>query len=189
MQYYRTKGRPCHKYHLSVYQSHEPTTSLACSYHKDLGVASEVYRVSLMSACSLSTAKWWTQRSARRQGTTKQRKIKPPVCLIKHPQSTVGCGGTAPSFNQTMDGGEWSALRPSHICPRERASGIQWIVCGMGPRAGLDALDTNILLLSESELWFPGRLVRSPLTIPTQSPPPSGAATQRRSRHPHSWDF
>jgi len=37
MQYYRTKGRPCHKYQLSVYQSHEPTTSLACSYHQGLG--------------------------------------------------------------------------------------------------------------------------------------------------------
>jgi hypothetical protein len=82
-----------------------------------------VYRVSLTPVCSLSNAKDWTQRSsARRQVTTKQWKIKPPVCSIKHPQSIVGCGGTAPSFNQTMDGCEWSALRPGYIYPRERAS-------------------------------------------------------------------
>jgi hypothetical protein len=93
------------------------------SIKDDLGVALEVYRVSLTSACSLSNAKWWTQRSSsRRQVTTRQWKIKPPVCLIKHPQSIVEYGGTAPSFNQTTEGGEWSALRPGHIYPRERAS-------------------------------------------------------------------
>jgi hypothetical protein len=35
-------------------------------------------------------------------------------------------------------GGEWSASRPGHFTPRERALGMHWIAGWVGPRAGLD---------------------------------------------------
>jgi hypothetical protein len=39
-----------------------------------------------------------------------------------------------------LDGGEWSASRPSRFTPRERAPGTHWIGGWVGPRTVLDAV-------------------------------------------------
>jgi len=39
------------------------------------------------------------------------------------------------SLTSTLDGGEWSASRPRHFTPRERAPGTHWIGGWVGPRA------------------------------------------------------
>jgi hypothetical protein len=44
------------------------------------------------------------------------------------------------SLTSALDGGEWSASRPSRFTPRERASGTHWIGGCVGPRAVLDAV-------------------------------------------------
>jgi hypothetical protein len=44
------------------------------------------------------------------------------------------------SLTSALDGGKWSASRPSRFTSRERAPGIHWIGSWVGPRAGLDAL-------------------------------------------------
>jgi hypothetical protein len=43
-------------------------------------------------------------------------------------------------MTSALYGGEWSALRPGRIIPRETAPGINWIGSWVGPRAGLDAM-------------------------------------------------
>jgi len=40
-------------------------------------------------------------------------------------------------LTSSLVGGEWSASRPGHFTPRERAPGTHWIGGWMGPRAGL----------------------------------------------------
>jgi len=42
-----------------------------------------------------------------------------------------------------LDGGEWSASRPGHYIPRERAPGAKWRGGWVGPRADLDVLVTR----------------------------------------------
>jgi hypothetical protein len=44
------------------------------------------------------------------------------------------------SLTSALDGGVWSASRPGHFTPRERAPGTRWIGGWVGPRAGLDAV-------------------------------------------------
>jgi hypothetical protein len=44
------------------------------------------------------------------------------------------------SLTSALDGGEWSASRPGHFTPRERALGTDWIGGSVGPRTGLDAV-------------------------------------------------
>jgi hypothetical protein len=44
------------------------------------------------------------------------------------------------SLTSALDGGEWSASRPDHLTPRERAPGTYWIVRWVVPRAVLDAV-------------------------------------------------
>jgi hypothetical protein len=44
------------------------------------------------------------------------------------------------SLISALDGGEWSASRPSRFTPRERAPGTHWIGGWVGPRAVLDAV-------------------------------------------------
>jgi len=141
----------------------------------------EVYREP--DVCLLSK---YAQSGGHRghQVTTKQWKIKPPVCLIKHPQSTIGCWGTVPSFDQTMDGGEWSALRPGHIYPMESASPYTLNNMRNEPQSWSGWFRHKYLAPIEIEPWFPGRLVRSPLTIPTKhemliSPPPSSSSSSQ----------
>jgi hypothetical protein len=42
-------------------------------------------------------------------------------------------------LTSALDGGEWSASRPSCFIPGERAPGIHWLGGWVDPRAGLDA--------------------------------------------------
>jgi hypothetical protein len=44
------------------------------------------------------------------------------------------------SLTSALDGGEWSASRPSRFTPRERAPGTHWIGDWVGPRTVLDAV-------------------------------------------------
>jgi hypothetical protein len=44
------------------------------------------------------------------------------------------------SLTSALDGGEWSASRPCHFTPKERAPGIHWIGGWVDPRAVLDAV-------------------------------------------------
>jgi hypothetical protein len=44
------------------------------------------------------------------------------------------------SLISALDGGEWSASRPSLFTPRERAPGTHWIGNWAGSRASLDAM-------------------------------------------------
>jgi hypothetical protein len=43
-------------------------------------------------------------------------------------------------LTSALDGGEWSATRPSRFTPRERAPGSHWIGGWVSPRAVLDAV-------------------------------------------------
>jgi hypothetical protein len=59
-----------------------------------------------------------------------------------------------------LDRGEWSASRPCHFTPGERAPGTHWIGGWVGPRVGLDAVEKRKILHSwESN---PGRAACSP---------------------------
>jgi hypothetical protein len=44
------------------------------------------------------------------------------------------------SLTSALDGGEWSASRPSRLTSRERDPGTHWIEGWVGPRAVLDAV-------------------------------------------------
>jgi hypothetical protein len=57
------------------------------------------------------------------------------------------------SLTSALDGGEWSASRPGHFTPRERAPGTHWIRGWVGPRAVLVNVVMDINFLFE-ELLF-----------------------------------
>jgi hypothetical protein len=40
------------------------------------------------------------------------------------------------SLSSALDGGEWSASRPGHFTPRDRAPGTHWIRGWVGPQSG-----------------------------------------------------
>jgi hypothetical protein len=44
------------------------------------------------------------------------------------------------SLTSALEGGEWSASRPSRFTPSERVPGIHWIEVWVGPRAVLDTV-------------------------------------------------
>jgi hypothetical protein len=48
------------------------------------------------------------------------------------------------SLTSALDGGEWSASRPGHFTPRERAPGTDWIGGWVGRRAVLNAVKRKI---------------------------------------------
>jgi hypothetical protein len=53
-----------------------------------------------------------------------------------------GSGGIAPPFlTSALNGGEWSASRPCHFTPVDRALGTHWIRGWVGPTSGLDAME------------------------------------------------
>jgi hypothetical protein len=57
------------------------------------------------------------------------------------PWRRIVSGGRAPlihSLTSALDGGEWSASRPSRFTSRERAPGTHWIGGWVGTRAVLD---------------------------------------------------
>jgi len=53
-------------------------------------------------------------------------------------------------LTSALDGGEWSASRFGRFIPRERAPGIHWIGCWVGPRADLDKVAKRKTSLSSS---------------------------------------
>jgi hypothetical protein len=53
-------------------------------------------------------------------------------------------GGIAPPFLiSALDRGEWSASRPDRFIPEERTPDTHWINGWLGPRAGLDSVETR----------------------------------------------
>jgi hypothetical protein len=64
-------------------------------------------------------------RSAVAGVLTLDRKEKLSMCVIKqHAIKHMGSGGIVPRFlTSAVDGGEWSASRPSCLIPRETAPG------------------------------------------------------------------
>lgn len=55
---------------------------------------------------------------------------------------TWGRGGIVPPFlSSALGGGEWSALLPGHVIPKEIASGTHCIGDCVGHRTGLDAVE------------------------------------------------
>jgi hypothetical protein len=44
-------------------------------------------------------------------------------------------------LTSALVGGEWSASRPGHFTPGERAPGTHWIGGWVDPRAGLDDVE------------------------------------------------
>jgi hypothetical protein len=56
-------------------------------------------------------------------------------------------GGIAPPFpTSAADGGVWSVSRAGHLTSGERALGTHWTGGWVGPRAGLDAVETTKIL-------------------------------------------
>jgi hypothetical protein len=55
------------------------------------------------------------------------------------------------SLTSALDGGEWSASRPSRFTPRERATGTHWIGGWVGSRAVLDAVVKRKILSPRRE--------------------------------------
>jgi hypothetical protein len=69
-----------------------------------------------------------------------------------------------PTFYLTsaLAGGQWSALRPDHFKPGERAAGTHWIGGWLDSRAGLDDVEKGkFLTLPGLELRALGRPARS----------------------------
>jgi hypothetical protein len=67
-----------------------------------------------------------------------------------------------PFFTSALDGGEWSASRPGHFNPRERAFVTHWTGGWVDPRAGLEDVEKRKFLA------LPGLELR-PLGRPTRS--------------------
>jgi hypothetical protein len=63
------------------------------------------------------------------------------------------------SLTSSLDGGEWSASRPSRFTRKERARGTHWIGGWVGPRAVLDAVVKRKIPSAHSyallQVWIP----------------------------------
>jgi hypothetical protein len=75
-------------------------------------------------------------------------------------------GIAPPLLTSALDGGEWSASRPSRFIPGERALSTNWMVGWVGPSVGLDAVEKKKILHCREP--NPGRPARSPFLIPTR---------------------
>jgi hypothetical protein len=101
-------------------------------------------------------------------------KVKLPLCFnwASRHEGVLGEWrySSTPYLTSALDGGEWSASRPGHLTPRERAPGTYWIEGWAGPRASLDAVVHHWAILAPSyliwtknwrqKLWA-GRIPRS----------------------------
>jgi hypothetical protein len=60
----------------------------------------------------------------------------------------------APQFwNSALDGGEWSASRPSHLTPGKRVLRPNWMGGWVGPRAGLDTVEKGKYCTARNRTW------------------------------------
>jgi hypothetical protein len=58
---------------------------------------------------------------------------------------TWGRGGIVPPFlTSSLGGGEWSALLPGHVIPKEMSPGTHCIGDCVGHRTGLDAVEKDL---------------------------------------------
>jgi hypothetical protein len=65
-------------------------------------------------------------------------------------------------LTSALAGDEWSASRPSHFIPFERAPSTHWLGGWVDPRAGLDNMEKRKFLTSLGHKLLPlGRPVRS----------------------------
>jgi hypothetical protein len=72
-----------------------------------------------------------------------QVKVKLSLCFNWAPrhEGVLGEWRYSSTFlTSALDGGEWSASRPSHFTPRERTPGTHWTGSWVGPRASLDTV-------------------------------------------------
>jgi hypothetical protein len=69
-----------------------------------------------------------------------------PCAIIKHYEMKA-YGGVDVQIHVVLTsalvGGQWSASRPYRFTPGERAPGIHWIRGLVGPRAGLDDVESR----------------------------------------------
>jgi hypothetical protein len=72
----------------------------------------------------------------------KMKSVESAFLLSTTPRRRIGEWSYSYKHSSTLalEGGEWSASRPGHFTPRERAPGTHWIGGWMGPRAVLDAV-------------------------------------------------
>jgi hypothetical protein len=74
-------------------------------------------------------------------------------------------------LTSALEAGEWSASRPGHFTPRERAPGTLWIGGWVGPRAVLDAVvQRNLIFISGNKfrLWEKSQAINyQPLKLST----------------------
>jgi hypothetical protein len=79
----------------------------------------------------------------RKPKKVKKVKIKLSLCFNWVPRHESVLGESRYSSNHSstaLDGGEWSASRPSRFTPREKAPGTHWIGSWVGPRAVLNTV-------------------------------------------------
>jgi hypothetical protein len=80
-------------------------------------------------------------------GLARKVKINLSLCLIKH--YAMETYETMEVWHQlltsSLDGGEWSASRPSRFTLGDRASGTYWTGTWVGRRAALDVEDIEHL--------------------------------------------
>jgi hypothetical protein len=74
-------------------------------------------------------------------------------------------------LTSALVGGKWSASRPGHFIPGERASGTHWIGGWVGPKASLDYVEKRkFLTLPGLELRPLGRPARNQSLYGLQCP-------------------
>jgi hypothetical protein len=71
-------------------------------------------------------------------------KVKLSLCFNWAPRHEGVLGewrySSTHSLTSALDGGEWSASRPGHFTPKERAPGTHWIGGWVGSRTVLEAV-------------------------------------------------
>jgi hypothetical protein len=118
-----------------------PEGSLPCSQKLDTGHYTEPYKSSPIPSHFFKTHFNIMFPSATMSPFKYLRKLS--LCLTKHhPMKTYW--GMEVWFHafvaSALDGGVWSASRPSRFTPRKRLLGTHWIGGWVGPRVVLDAV-------------------------------------------------
>ena len=95
-----------------------------------------------MSPCIASS---FARRTTQRRSRHRIRKLEGNVDPYTRHKGTWGSGVIAPLIRKLTNRGERSDLPYVHLMPGERALGIHWKWGWMGPRAGVDALEREII--------------------------------------------